>query len=116
MYPPLRPTHLYIDIVKEPDTVRYHCNQSYTAIAETVKHGMPIEGVYRVTGSETAALYQYREGGVVGRIWSVCVSNVTQKIIIAADIILPNNNGSGQNTEHVYLYMAPDGRISNSPN
>ena len=115
MYPPLRPTHLYIEIVKEPNTVRYHCNQSYTAIAETVKHGMPIEGVYRVTGSETGGNYQYREGGSVGRIWSACVSKTTQKVIISADIILPEQNWSARVTEHVNLYMAPDVTISNSP-
>lgn len=112
MFPPLKPTHLYIEIVKRPNDTRCSCNQSYSAIRDSVEHGMPIEGVYLVKESETAA--PYRVGGMSGRITGAAVNSVTEDIIFNVATISTNSGGTGTLQNLIY-YMGRDNVIDRVP-
>lgn len=113
MYPPLKHANLYVEIIKVPNVMRWTCNQSYNAIAESVKHGFPIDGYVLVKEDDSTT--PNTDGGTSSRITSVAINKNNDDLCILHQSVRTESNG-GANIDNMYLYMHPDNTITRTHN
>lgn len=111
MYPPLKNTELYVEVIRRPGENFYKCNQSYKSLYDAAVNGTPIRGVI----VDQNAAFPGRVGGFSGVIQGICVSTLTKRIVIAYVLMNANASNGSSTSYNSALYMMPNNDITDHP-
>lgn len=111
MYPPLKNTELYVEVIRRKGQSLYKCNQSYKTLYDAAVNGTPIRGVI----VDQNAAFPGRVGGFSGVIQGICVSTLTNRIVISY-VLMNASSSNGSSTSYISaLYMMTNNIITDDP-
>lgn len=113
MYPPLKNTELYVEVIRRKGESSFKCNQSYKSLYDAAVNGTPIRGV--IVDQNAVPAYTGRKGGFSGAIEGICVSTLTNRIVISY-VLMNASPSNGSSTSYISaLYMMPNNFITDDP-